>query len=69
MGETSALAAIIGAIILIVTKIGSWRIMLSVVVGMVATTLTFNVIFPNLICIRFNWGRVKQYFLLHFCRN
>ena len=44
MGETSVLAALIGAIILIVTKIGSWRIMLSVLVGMVVTSLAFNVI-------------------------
>ncbi len=33
MGETSTLACLIGAAILIVTGIGSWRIMLSVVVG------------------------------------
>lgn len=44
MGETSTLAILIGAFILIVTKIGSWRIMLSVVVGMVAMAFTFNLI-------------------------
>jgi len=44
MGETSALACLIGAFILIITKIGSWRIMLSVVVGMVATSALFNFI-------------------------
>ncbi len=42
MGETSTLAILIGAIILLVTKIGSWRIMLSVVVGMVLMAFTFN---------------------------
>ena len=33
MGETSALACLIGAVILIVTGIGSWRIMAGVVAG------------------------------------
>lgn len=36
MGETSALACLIGAVILIITGIGSWRIMLSVVLGALA---------------------------------
>ncbi len=44
MGETSTLAILIGALILIATGIGSWRIMLSVVVGMVFMSLTFNLI-------------------------
>lgn len=42
MGETSTLACLIGAAILIFTGIGSWRIMLSVVVGMVGLSLLFN---------------------------
>ncbi|MFC2133728.1 NADH:ubiquinone reductase (Na(+)-transporting) subunit B [Bacteroidota bacterium] len=42
MGETSALACIIGAVILIATGIGSWRIMLSVLVGMVGMSLVLN---------------------------
>lgn len=33
MGETSALACIIGAMILVATQVGSWRTMLGVVVG------------------------------------
>jgi len=33
MGETSALACLIGAVILIVTGIGSWRVMLSMLLG------------------------------------
>lgn len=37
MGETSALACIIGAIILIATQVGSWRTMLGVVIGTFAT--------------------------------
>jgi Na+-transporting NADH:ubiquinone oxidoreductase subunit B len=44
MGETSALACIIGAIILIITGIGSWRIMFSVLAGMVILSLFFNLI-------------------------
>lgn len=44
MGETSALACLIGAAILIVTKVGSWRIMTSVTVSMIVTTLLMNVV-------------------------
>lgn len=44
MGETSALACLIGAVVLIATGVGSWRIMLSVVIGMVGTSLMFNAI-------------------------
>jgi Na+-transporting NADH:ubiquinone oxidoreductase subunit B len=42
MGEVSTLAALIGAAILIVTGIGSWRIMVGTVAGLVATTLLLN---------------------------
>jgi len=42
MGETSTLACLIGAAILIVMGIGSWRIMLGVVLGSLAITLLFN---------------------------
>lgn len=44
MGETSTLACLIGALILIATKIGSWRIMLSVVIGMVGLSSLLNTI-------------------------
>jgi Na+-transporting NADH:ubiquinone oxidoreductase subunit B len=44
MGETSELACIIGAVILIGSGIGSWRIMAGSVVGMVLMTLSFNAI-------------------------
>jgi Na+-transporting NADH:ubiquinone oxidoreductase subunit B len=44
MGETSVVACLIGAVILIVTKIGSWRIMLSVLVGMLFMSFTLNFI-------------------------
>jgi len=41
-GETSVVAALIGAAILIITGIGSWRIMLSVVLGGLAMGTLFN---------------------------
>lgn len=44
MGETSALACLIGAGILIVTGIGSWRVMLSALIGTVGTAVLLNVI-------------------------
>ncbi|MFZ1288875.1 MAG: NADH:ubiquinone reductase (Na(+)-transporting) subunit B [Melioribacteraceae bacterium] len=44
MGETSTLACLIGAIILIATGIGSWRIMLNVVLGMIIMSSIFNLI-------------------------
>ena len=44
MGETSALLCLVGAVILIVTQVGSWRTMLGVVLGTVATSLLLNVV-------------------------
>lgn len=42
VGETSTLAVLLGAFLLIVTKIGSWRVMLSTCLGMVFTSLLLN---------------------------
>lgn len=42
IGETSTLAILMGAAFLIFTGIASWRIMLGVLLGMVATSLLFN---------------------------
>jgi Na+-transporting NADH:ubiquinone oxidoreductase subunit B len=42
MGETSALACLIGAVLLLVTGIASWRIMAGVTLGTIATALLFN---------------------------
>ena len=47
MGETSTIACLMGAGILIASGIGSWRIMVSMVVGTVATVSLFNVIGSN----------------------
>jgi Na+-transporting NADH:ubiquinone oxidoreductase subunit B len=44
MGETSALACAIGAVIILVTKVGSWRTMAGVVVGTVAMASLLNAI-------------------------
>lgn len=42
MGETSALAALIGCVLLLVTRIASWRTMLGVTLGTLALALLFN---------------------------
>ena len=47
IGETSKLAILIGAVILIITGIGSWRIMLSGLLGGVTMTLIFNAFAAN----------------------
>lgn len=44
MGETSALACLLGAVLLIATGIGSWRTMAAVTLGTVAMATTFNLI-------------------------
>ena len=44
MGETSALACLIGAVVIAVTKVGSWRIMAGAVLGTVAMALVFNAV-------------------------
>jgi Na+-transporting NADH:ubiquinone oxidoreductase subunit B len=42
VGETSALFCIVGALILIATGIGSWKVMAGVIGGVVGTTLVIN---------------------------
>lgn len=44
MGETSTLACLIGAVILIASGIGSWRIMFNVLLGMIIMSSIFNLI-------------------------
>ncbi len=44
MGETSALACLIGAAMLIISGVASWRIMLSTVAGMLCVSTLFHVI-------------------------
>ena len=47
VGETSVIAILIGALILLVTGVASWRIMLSIFVGGVAMGLIFNAVGAN----------------------
>ena len=47
VGETSALAILIGAIILIYTKIGSWRIIAGSIIGLVITAVITNLLAGN----------------------
>jgi Na+-transporting NADH:ubiquinone oxidoreductase subunit B len=44
MGETSALACLLGAVLLVVTGVGSWRIMAGVTLGSMAAALALNAI-------------------------
>ena len=44
MGETSTLACLIGAAILIMTQVGSWRTMFGVVLGTAVMAFTLNAI-------------------------
>lgn len=44
LGETSALACLVGAAILVATGVGSWRIMAGVTIGTVAMALLLNAI-------------------------
>ena len=47
VGETSTLLILLGALFLIFTKIGSWRIMLSAVAGAIVMGLIFNAVVAN----------------------
>lgn len=44
MGETSALACLVGAVLLVITGVGSWRIMAGVVIGTVVAASVFNAV-------------------------
>ena len=46
IGETSTLAILIGAFILLITKIGSWRTMLFTMLGMISTSIFLNQLAP-----------------------
>jgi Na+-transporting NADH:ubiquinone oxidoreductase subunit B len=47
MGETSALACLLGAVVLLVTRVGSWRTMAGVFAGSAAMILLFNFLAPH----------------------
>ncbi len=46
IGETSAAACLIGALILIISGVGSWRIIVSCCIGALLMGLTFNLLAP-----------------------
>lgn len=54
IAETSKLAILIGAFLLLSTGVGSWRIMLSSVIGAVITVLLFNLLGLNAL-MNFSW--------------
>lgn len=55
VGETSALAILIGAVLLLVTRIASWKTMFSVFAGGAAMAFIFNLIGPNTAAAHFPW--------------
>jgi len=55
VGETSALAILIGAIILLVTRIASWKTMFSVFAGGALMALVFNMWGPDTAAAHFPW--------------
>ena len=61
MGETSALACLIGAAILIATGIGSWRIMVAATAGTAAISLLLNLVASPtnaMLSVPFHWHLV-----------
>ena len=66
MGETSAFACLLGAVVLIMSKIGSWRTMLGIILGTIATSLLLNAFgdsgeqagITNMLDIPFYWHMV-----------
>ena len=47
VGETSKLAVLFGIVVLLLTRVASWRIMLSMALGVVFTGMMFNVLGPE----------------------
>lgn len=46
MGETSTFACLLGALLLILTRIGSWKIMLGATIGALGSAALFNLVAP-----------------------
>ncbi len=55
IGETSALAILIGAVLLLVTRIASWKTMFSVFAGGALVALAFNLWGPDTASAHFPW--------------
>ena len=60
MGETSALAAAIGAVILLLTRVAAWQTMLGVVLGTAATAYGLNAVAGDnaMLALPFHWHAV-----------
>ncbi len=62
MGETSTFACLLGAVILVVTQIGSWRIMVSTLIGALGSAWLFNLAVgpetPNMFLMPAHWHLV-----------
>ena len=57
VGETSVLAILIGAFVLIATGVGSWKIMVSGVVGAALTAMMFNAVGLTALMNFGQWGQ------------
>jgi Na+-transporting NADH:ubiquinone oxidoreductase subunit B len=44
LGQTSTLACLLGAVVLVASRVASWRIMAGVLLGMIGAALAFNVL-------------------------
>lgn len=55
IGETSLIAIMLGAILLLVTGVASWKTMFSVFAGGIIMAIVFNVIGPNTASAQFPW--------------
>jgi Na+-transporting NADH:ubiquinone oxidoreductase subunit B len=64
VGETSTLLILLAGLFLIFTKIGSWRIMLSAVIGALVMGYLFNLIAPSMIDTKF-YGLMSTEFWQH----
>ncbi len=55
IGETSLIAILLGAIILLITKVASWKVILSVFAGGAITGIIFNLWGPDTAAAHFPW--------------
>lgn len=55
IGETSVIAIMLGAILLLVTGVASWKTMFSVFAGGIVMSIVFNAIGPNTASAQFPW--------------
>ncbi len=63
IGETSVLMCLIGALLLVITGVGSWRIMFGVFFGGLLTILLFNICSSNLSPISFHLSPIDHFLI------